>query len=87
MTEFASESIQVSTYTKSETKLGMAHLNSASFPTIMLSGRMLISYLWTVTEIKNLHFVFYIDRDEKLSYSLTLQYPVHIKIPKVTKAQ
>ena len=65
----------------------MAHLNSASFPTIMLSGRMLISYLCVVTEIKNLHFVFYIDRDEKLSYSLTLLYPVHIKIPKVTKTQ
>ena len=66
----------------------MAHLNSASFPTIMLSGRMLISYLCVVTEIKkNLHFVFYIDRDEKLSYSLTLLYPVHIKIPTVTKTQ
>ena len=36
---------------------------------------------------KNLHFVFYIDRDEKLSYSLTLLFPVHIKIPKVTKTQ
>ena len=28
--------------------------------------------------------MFYIDRDEKLSYSLTLLFPVHIKIPKVT---
>ena len=38
--------------TKSVTKLGMEHLKMASLPTIMLSGEMLISYLWFVTEIR-----------------------------------
>ena len=48
----ASESIQASTMTKSVTKLGMEHLKMASLPTMMLSGEMLISYLWFVTEIR-----------------------------------
>ena len=48
----ASESIQASTKTKSVTKLGIEHLKIASLPTIMLSGEMLISYLWFVTENK-----------------------------------
>ena len=38
--------------TKSVTKLGMEHLKMASLPTMMLSGEMLISYLWFVTEIR-----------------------------------
>ena len=49
----ASESIQESTKTKSVTKLGIEHLKIASLPTIMLSGEMLISYLWFVTVNKN----------------------------------
>ena len=47
-----SESTQLSTWTKSVTKLGMEHLKMASLPTMMLSGEMLISYLWFVTETK-----------------------------------
>ena len=46
----ASESIQDSTDTKSDTKLGIEHLKIASLPVIMLSGDILISYLWFVTE-------------------------------------
>ena len=49
---FASESIHDSTNTKSLTKLGIEHLKMASFPTIMLSGEILISYRWLVTEKK-----------------------------------
>ena len=56
----ASESIQESTKTKSVTKLGIEHLKIASLPTIMLSGEMLISYLWfvTVNENKSKHLLF-----------------------------
>ena len=56
----ASESIQESTKTKSVTKLGIEHLKIASLPTIMLSGEMLISYLWfvTVNENKSKHLRF-----------------------------
>ena len=46
----ASESIHDSTDTKSDTKLGIEHLKIASLPVIMLSGDILISYLWFVTE-------------------------------------
>ena len=49
---FASESIQVSTNTKSETKLGIEHLNIASLPTMTLSLRMSISNLWVVTAME-----------------------------------
>ena len=49
----ASESIQDSTDTKSDTKLGIEHLKIASLPVIMLSGDILISYLWFVTERRN----------------------------------
>ena len=49
----ASESIQDSTDTKSDTKLGIEHLKIASLPMIMLSGDILISYLWFVTERRN----------------------------------
>ena len=56
----ASESIHESTKTKSVTKLGIEHLKIASLPTIMLSGEMLISYLWfvTVNENKSKHLRF-----------------------------
>ena len=46
----ASESNQESTDTKSDTKLGIEQRKIASFPMIMLSGDILISYLWFVTE-------------------------------------
>ena len=49
---FASESTQVSTKTKSDTKLGIEHLKIASFPTMTLSLRISISYRWDVTEEK-----------------------------------
>ena len=49
----ASESLQDSTDTKSDTKLGIEHLKIASLPVIMLSGDILISYLWFVTERRN----------------------------------
>ena len=74
---FASESIQESTWTKSETKLGMEHLKIASLPTIMLSGEMLISYLWLVTETKAKELMTHAGKGHEGMLSYTTKYFTH----------